>query len=137
MRNIRNRNQLQMLQLQIDNMVESLEQEKMQIVIDKMQLDQGKKELKKLIQHNNRILRNNEVFLHAIKEGTISTVKDYEQVADILRSVLVQTYDLNTVRGMMIGVEGKIAALQDYFSHTFNLTTDQYIEQVNRTKELN
>lgn len=137
MKTLRHRNQLHMAQAQIENMVKQIEDQRIGVEIERLQLQDAKKELKNIIKINNRILKNNELFIFTIKESTVSTVKDYEQLASVLRSVLSQEYDPDNIRGFLIGVENKIAILQDYFANTFSTTTDQYIDQSKRVKKLN
>lgn len=134
---LRQRNKLHMAESQIQTMIDQIEQQRVELAADRLRFQDEKKELEKIVKINSNILKSNEVFLFAIKENIINTVRDYEQVANILDKVMKGKGSRSQTEGMLIGIESKIANLQDLFSLTFRQTTDQFLANADRSKELN
>lgn len=79
----------------------------------------------------------NETILFGIKEGTLSTIRDYKRMEKILDAVVKQDYNPDKVWGVLIGVKNRIDQLEDSFSRNFNMTTDQYKQQVTQVGKSN
>lgn len=130
MRHLRNKNELMMLQSHLEEMSMQIEQEKNLVISQKINIQNDVRKLRK-------ILKENETFLFSIKESLVATVKDYEELVDILHKVAIQEIDHNRVMALLVGAENKIFILQDHFAKVFGMTTYQYIDKAKQTEKQN
>jgi len=137
MRHLRNKNELMMLQSHLEEMSMQIEQEKNLVISQKINIQNDVRKLRKILKENKKILKKNETFLFSIKESLVATVKDYEELVDILHKVAIQEIDHNRVMALLVGAENKIFILQDHFAKVFGMTTYQYIDKAKQTEKQN
>ena len=126
-----------MLQSHLEEMSMQIEQEKNLVISQKINIQNDVRKLRKILKENKKILKKNETFLFSIKESLVATVKDYEELVDILHKVAIQEIDHNRVMALLVGAENKIFILQDHFAKVFGMTTYQYIDKAKQTEKQN
>lgn len=130
---VRNKNEVAMHKAQLEQIGLQLAEQAYQNQLEREQVDQQINHLNSLIKINDKIVKDNETFLFAIKQNTINTIKDYKKVSKILNDVLSRNHDPDKTFVEMVDINSKINEMEEYFYRTFHMTPHQY-RQIEKTK---
>lgn len=133
----RNRNELLMHQAQLQQVANQLDERAAQIQFEHDRLIEQQNQMRAMIEANQKIVRDNELFLFAIKQNTINVIKDYKRVSKILDDVVRQNHNPEKVFMELVGVRAKISEMEQYFHNTFHMTPSQFKEIEKNKSKLN